>query len=92
MDANGPHSVYFAACHGHPEHEAQIDVVLGTWSSDDASDHFTFSLNRVTALAVVEDLEILEDRVGQFDARPPACPGRRSGIRSVGSSPAKDVE
>lgn len=42
-DAAGAHSVYFAACHGHPEHEAQIDVVLGTWGGPDASDHLTFS-------------------------------------------------
>jgi hypothetical protein len=27
--------------------------------------------SRVTALAVMEDLEVLEDRVGQLDAGPP---------------------
>lgn len=54
MEADGAHSVYFAACHGHPEHEAQIDVVLGTWTSDDATDHVTFSsiLRRDGAMAV----------------------------------------
>ncbi len=37
------HAVYYAACHGHPEHEAWIDVVLGTWGNNDASDHVLFS-------------------------------------------------
>jgi hypothetical protein len=38
-----PWAVYFAACHGHPEHEAWIDVVLGTWGEDDAAGHVTLS-------------------------------------------------
>jgi hypothetical protein len=43
-DEGGAYAVYFAACHGHPEHEAQIDVVLGTWGSEDpVDDHVTFS-------------------------------------------------
>jgi hypothetical protein len=37
------HSIYFAACHGHPEHDAWIDVVLGTWGDNDVQDHVTFS-------------------------------------------------
>ena len=53
-DGNDAHSVYFAACHGHPKHEAQIDVVLGTWGDDEAGDHVTFSsiLRRDGAMAV----------------------------------------
>jgi hypothetical protein len=27
------HARYFAACHGHPDHVAQIDVILGSWTS-----------------------------------------------------------
>jgi hypothetical protein len=49
------YAVYFAACHGHPEHEAQIDVVLGTWGVDPpADDHLTFScrLRPDSAMAV----------------------------------------
>jgi hypothetical protein len=40
----GAYAVYFAACHGHPEHEAQIDVVLGSWGVEPPIDDFlTFS-------------------------------------------------
>ena len=43
-DAAGPYAVYFAACHGHPDREAQIDVVLGSWGYDPPiQDHLTFS-------------------------------------------------
>lgn len=38
-----PLAVYFAYCHGHPEHEAGIDVVLGTWGVEAYTDHVTFS-------------------------------------------------
>ena len=38
------YAVYFAACHGEPEGEAQIDVVPGTWGADPpVDDHVTFS-------------------------------------------------
>jgi hypothetical protein len=37
------YAIVFAACHVHDgEREAWIDVILGTFSSDDASDHVTF--------------------------------------------------
>lgn len=43
-DEGGAYAVYFAACHGEPENEAQIDVVLGTWGADPpVADHLTFS-------------------------------------------------
>lgn len=43
-DSDGPYAVYFAACHGHPDKEAQIDVVLGSWGYDPPiQDHLTFS-------------------------------------------------
>lgn len=43
-EGSTPVAVYFAACHGHPEHEAQIDVVLGTWGVEPpAEDHVTLS-------------------------------------------------
>lgn len=43
-DEGGAYAVYFAACHAHPEDEAQIDVVLGTWGADPpVDDHLTFS-------------------------------------------------
>lgn len=36
-------AVYFASCyHHHGMHEAFIDVVMGTWGSNDFSDHVTF--------------------------------------------------
>ncbi|HEY6312726.1 MAG TPA: hypothetical protein VIY52_18255 [Streptosporangiaceae bacterium] len=36
------YAIVFAACHVHDgEREAWIDVILGTFSSDDASDHVT---------------------------------------------------
>src|SRR5437763_5202650 len=37
------HSIYYAACHGHPEHEVWLDMVLGTWGKDNGDDHVTFS-------------------------------------------------
>ena len=37
------YAVYFAACHGHPEDEAVLDVILGTWGDDDINDRVTFS-------------------------------------------------
>jgi hypothetical protein len=37
------YAVYVAACHGHSEHEAFLDVVLGTWGDDDVNDRVTFS-------------------------------------------------
>jgi hypothetical protein len=43
-DAGGAYAVYFAACHGHPGHEARIDVVFGSWGEDPPiDDHITFS-------------------------------------------------
>jgi hypothetical protein len=45
---------YYAVCHGHPEHEVALDLVLGTWGSDDESDHETYSciLRSAGAMAV----------------------------------------
>ena len=38
-----PRAVYFVACHLHDgEREAWIDLILGTFGEDDASDHVTF--------------------------------------------------
>jgi hypothetical protein len=55
VDDEGAHSVYFAACHGHPEHSASIDVVLGTWTEENAEDHVTFScLLRATGAVAVD--------------------------------------
>lgn len=75
-DEEGAHAVYFAACHRHPEAEAQIDVVLGTWGTDDASDHVAFScrLRRGGAMLVDAtiatdgDEDILGRKLGREDA------------------------
>jgi hypothetical protein len=42
---DGGHTLaaYYAVCHGHPEHEVALDLVLGTWGDDDPGDHETFS-------------------------------------------------
>ena len=45
-----PNSVFFAALHDHDGHEAWIDVILGTFGSDDFTDHITFGC-RVGAVA-----------------------------------------
>jgi hypothetical protein len=37
-----PHGVYFAALHEHGQREAWIDVILGTFGTEDFSDHVTF--------------------------------------------------
>jgi hypothetical protein len=42
MDGNA-HVIYYAVCRSHPEHEAWLDVVLGTRGEDDRGDHVTFS-------------------------------------------------
>ncbi len=43
--SRGPVSLaaYYAVCHGHPDHEVSLDLMLGTWGTDDMSDHETFS-------------------------------------------------
>jgi hypothetical protein len=37
-------AVYFANCYHHLDqpHDAYIDVIMGTWGTNDASDHVTF--------------------------------------------------
>ena len=42
LDDNDAHAVLFAALHDHGEREAWIDVILGTFGSEDFSDHITF--------------------------------------------------
>ncbi len=38
-----PHAVYLAACHHHEgDREAWIDLILGTFGTDVATDHVTF--------------------------------------------------
>lgn len=40
----GPHAAYFANSYHHTDqpHETWIDVILGTWGTNDLSDHVTF--------------------------------------------------
>jgi hypothetical protein len=43
-DDRGGAAVYYSSCyHHHGIHEAWFDVILGTWNTDDFSDHLTFS-------------------------------------------------
>ena len=42
LRGDDPHTVYFAALHDHGVKEAWIDVITGTFGSDDSSDHVTF--------------------------------------------------
>jgi hypothetical protein len=35
-------AAFFASCYHHDDHDIWIDVILGTWGSDDHSDHVTF--------------------------------------------------
>ena len=75
-DDRGAHAVYFAACHRHPEPEAQVDVVLGTWGTGDSSDHVTFSCRlresgamlADATLATHSDDEILGHKLARGDA------------------------
>ena len=63
-DEGGAYAVYFAACHAHPEHEAQIDIVLGSWGVEPPiDDHLTFScrLRPDRAMAVDATLATLSD-------------------------------
>ena len=54
-----PYGAYFAACHRHPDHEVHIDVVLGTWGTDDAADHVTFSCRLRRAGAMLVDASVV---------------------------------
>ena len=42
LDRGDAHAVLFAALHDHGEREAWIDVILGSFGSEDFSDHITF--------------------------------------------------
>jgi hypothetical protein len=42
FDDDEPHAVLFAALHDHGEAEAWIDVILGTFGTEDFTDHVTF--------------------------------------------------
>ncbi len=76
-DEGGAYAVYFAACHGHPEHEAQIDVVLGSWGVEPpVDDHLTFSCHLRSdsamaadaALATTSDDPMLGERLSRAEA------------------------
>ncbi len=76
-DLDGAYAVYFAACHGHPGHEAQIDVVLGTWGTDEpVDDHVTFTCRLGpegasaddATLATTSDSTLLGERLTRADA------------------------
>jgi hypothetical protein len=76
-DEGGAYAVYFAACHGHPEHEAQIDVVLGSWGVEPpVHDFLTFSCRLQSdsamaadaALATTSDDPILGQRLSRAEA------------------------
>jgi len=65
--SSGDRSVaaYFASCHGHPEHQAGIDAVLGTWGQDDVSDHVMFSclLRAEGAMAVDASVALEQEAI-----------------------------
>jgi len=42
LDNGDAHAVLFAALHDHGQREAWIDVILGSFGSEDFSDHITF--------------------------------------------------
>jgi hypothetical protein len=60
-DARGAYATYFAACHRHPEPEAQIDVVLGTWGTDETVDHLAFSCRLRGSGAMIVDATVATD-------------------------------
>jgi hypothetical protein len=63
------HAVYFAACHGHPDHEAWLDVVVGTWGGDEAGDHVTFSCRLRGDGATAVDAPVAVEGKGRFMGR-----------------------
>lgn len=63
------HSIYFAACHGHPEHDAWIDVVLGTWGENDVHDHVTFSCELRSDGAAAVDATVSVEGVSDLFGR-----------------------
>ena len=42
LDNGDAHAVLFAALHDHGEREAWIDVIMGTFGTEDFADHITF--------------------------------------------------
>ena len=59
-DDGGACAIHFAACHGHPEHEAQIEVVLGSWGVEPlVDDHVTFSCRLRSDSAMVSDAALV---------------------------------
>jgi hypothetical protein len=73
---NDAYAVYYADCHGHPEHEAQIDVILGTWGESDFSDHITFSCTLRSDGARAQDAP-LATRPGELNG---ACLTREAAL------------
>ncbi len=60
-------AAYYAVCHGHPEHEVALDLILGTWGDDGASgDHETFScLLRSSGVMAVDPFVTLSFNRGE---------------------------
>lgn len=55
------HAAYYAACHGSPEHVAQIDVILGRWgdaATPTDRSHFACILRADGAMAVDAPLAV----------------------------------
>lgn len=61
-------AAYYAVCHGHPDHEVALDVILGTWGVEDATDHETFSclIRPQGAMAVDPFVTLSHDPAGEL--------------------------
>jgi len=63
-DDGRSHAAYFAACHGHPEHMAHIDVILGEWGEAATPNdrvHFSCFLRPDSAMAADAPVAITAD-------------------------------
>lgn len=63
-------AAYYAVCHGHPDHEVAIDLILGTWGTDIPEDHETFSclIRPEGAMAVDPFVTLSLDPAGELPA------------------------
>jgi hypothetical protein len=65
-DEVGGYAIYYAACHGHPEHEVQLDVALGRWQDSTWTDAFTFSCRYRTDGAMSVDAPLLVSTPSEY--------------------------
>jgi len=68
-DERGPHSIHWAACHPHPEHRVYLDVLIGRWWTDGASEPVTFSCEVHEDGSMTQDASLATPGEGELFGR-----------------------